>query len=109
MSTENENKSSYTSNTPVNNTEKNVPALKVPIFRGDTLDGDEYIRMIKITFRSNAMLQFLDDPNNCDNSPYYSGVFASRLRDSIAESDILFFLDTELDRENNCANVWIRI
>jgi len=34
------------------------------------------------------------------------GIFASRLRKSIEESDILSFLTTELDSENNCTRVW---
>ena len=90
-------------------TESKIPAFKVPIFRGDNLDGDEYIRLVKTTFRSNAMSPFLDDPNNCDNSSYWSGAFTSRLRESIEESDSLPFLVTELDGGNNCARVWTRI
>ena len=89
----------------VMNIETNIPAFKVPIFRGDTLDGDEYIRMVKATCRSNTMLQFLEDPNHCNNSPYWSGAFASQLRESIEENNILLFLATELDGENNCARV----
>jgi len=81
----------------------------VPIFRGNTLDRNEYIRMVKTTIRLNAMSQFLEDSNHCDNSPYWSGTFASRLREFIEESDILSFLAMELDEENNCARVWTRI
>jgi len=81
----------------------------VPIFRGNILDGDEYIRMVKTPFRSNAMSQFLENPSHCNNSPYWSGAFASRLRETIKENDILSFLATELDRKNNCARVWTRI
>jgi len=55
MSTENLNKSSQIVISTVKNTETRIPTFKVPIFRGDTLDGDEYIRMVKMTFRSNAM------------------------------------------------------
>jgi len=65
--------------------------------------------MIKTTFWSNTMLQFLEDVRNYNNSPYWSGAFASRLRESIAESDMLSFLATELDGENNYATVWARI
>jgi len=50
-----------------------------------------------------------EDPNHCDNSSCWSGDFVSRLRESIEESDILSFLATELDGENNCARVWTRI
>lgn len=65
--------------------------------------------MAKTTFMSNAMLQFLDDPSDYNNSPYLSGAFASRLHESIKESDILSFLATELDGKNNFAKVWTRI
>jgi len=54
-STDNEHKSSQISNVAVKNKESKIPAFKVPIFRGDTLDGDKYIKMIKTTFRSNVM------------------------------------------------------
>jgi len=93
----------------VKNIETKIPAFKEPIFRGDIHDGDKYIRMVKMTFRSNLMSQFLEDETNCKNSPFWSGAFASRLRESIKESDILSFLATELDDENNCARVWTRI
>ena len=68
-----------------------------------------YIRMVKITFWSNAMSPFLEDTKNCNNSPYWPGTFISRLQESIEESDVLSFLATELDREKNCAKVWARI
>jgi len=55
------------------------------------------------------MLQLLEDETNCNNSPFWSGAFASRLRESIEESDILLFFAAELDWENNCARVWTRI
>jgi len=81
----------------IKNTKTKIPAFKVPIYKGDTLDGDEYIWMVKMTFKSNVMSQFLEDPNHYDNSPYWSGAFASRLRESIEESNILLFIDMELD------------
>ena len=65
--------------------------------------------MVKTTFRSNTMSQFLEDPNNYNNSLYWSRAFTSRLRDSIEESYILSFLTTNLDGENNYARVWNRI
>ena len=55
------------------------------------------------------MLQFLEDPKNFNNSPYWLRAFASRIRESIAESDILSFLATELDGEENFVRVWIRL
>jgi len=53
-------------------------------------------------------MQFLEDTRNYNNSPYWSGAFAFRLQDSIAESDMLSFLAMELDGENNCTKVWER-
>jgi len=68
-STENLSKCIQIVSCTVKNTEK-ILAFKVPIFRGDTLDGDKYIQMVKITFRSNATLQFLETSNHCNNSLY---------------------------------------
>ena len=96
-SMENLKKFSQIDSATVNNTEKKIPAFVVPIFRGNTFYRNEYIRMVKTIFRSNAMLQFLEDPNYCGNSSYCSGIFASRLCESIKESDILSFLAMELD------------
>ena len=96
-STENRDKTNQIFGGTVKDKEIKIPRFKVTIFRGDTLDGDEYIRMVKTTFRSNTMSQFLDDPSHCDNSPYWLGAFTSRLRESIEESDILPLLNTELD------------
>ena len=109
MSIENRNKTNRIVSGTIKNTDTKIPAFKVLIFRGDTLDGDEYIRMAKMTFRLNAVSQFLDDPSHCDNSPYWLGAFVSRLRESIKDSDILSFLATELDGENNYARLWTRI
>jgi len=55
------------------------------------------------------MAQFFDSKSCCNNSPTWSDAFASRLRSSVADSDILGFLATELESEKNCAKVWTRI
>lgn len=55
------------------------------------------------------MVQFIDNTQYCDNHPSSSRAFASRLRDSISESDILGYLAEELDKEDNCATVWAAI
>jgi len=55
------------------------------------------------------MLHMLEDPNHCNNSPYWSGAFAPQMRDLIEESNILSFLATEIDGENNCVRVWTQI
>jgi len=65
--------------------------------------------MAETTFRSNASLQSLEGPRNCGNSPYWLGAFASRLREPITESNILSFLVTQVDGENNCDSMWMRI
>ena len=54
-STENRDKSNQIVGGAVQNTETKIPAFKVPIFRDYTVDGYEYIRMVKKTFRSNTM------------------------------------------------------
>jgi len=69
-STENRDKMNRIFGETVKSKEIKIPGFEVPIFRGDTLDGDEYIRMVTATFRSNAMSQFLDSRKICDNSPY---------------------------------------
>lgn len=104
-STEKEQKCSQISNMSVKNAETKILAFKVPIFRGDTLDSNGYIRMVNTNFWSDVMSQFLEDIRKCDNSPYWSRAFASRLRESIAKSDVLSFLAMELDCENNCDNM----
>jgi len=107
--TENRNKSSQIIRRPIKNTVAKIPMFKVFFFRSNTLDRDDYIKMVKITFRLNTMSQFLEDPSHCSNTPYRSGAFVSRLCESIEEIDILSFLDTELNGENNCARVRTRI
>ena len=51
--------------------------------------------MVITTLFSNTISQFLESDKHYDNSPYWSGACASRLRESIPESDILSFLATE--------------
>jgi len=52
------------------------------------------------------MAAFIDNRKYCDNHPAWSAAFASQLRDSIVDSNILGYLATELDTEENYANVW---
>ena len=54
-STDNKDKANQIVGATVKSKEVKIPGFKVPIFCGDTLDGDEYIRMVKTTFRSNTM------------------------------------------------------
>ena len=52
------------------------------------------------------MARYLESSSYCDNNPCWSGDFASRIRESIAGNNILSFLATELEHENNCTKVW---
>jgi len=60
-------------------------------------------------FRSFAMDKYFLDEVYYVKSSEWSDAFASRLRESIYESDILGFLSTELEAEKNCAKVWKQI
>jgi len=86
-----------------------ITTFHVHKFKGDTLTGDDFIEDVDRAFRSATMAQFLDSKSCCENSPTWSDAFASRLRGSVVDSDILGFLATELESEKNCAKVWTRI
>ena len=104
--TDTENGASGTAAKATAGADHKIPSFKVPIFYGDTLKGDKYIDEVANIFRNNAMAKFVDSVEYCDNHSNWSEAFASRLRDSISESDILGYLATELNTENNCAKVW---
>ena len=91
------------------NDEHKVPTFTVPKFTGDTLAGDTYIESVDNAFRSSALAKYLVDEEYCKSNPSWSDAFASRLRESIRESDILGFLATELEAVKNCATVWDKI
>ena len=55
------------------------------------------------------MVRFVESGDYCDNHPSWSSAFASRLRDSITDSNILGYLATELGTEHNCAKFWAEI
>ena len=74
-----------------------VPIFKVPTFYGDTLKGDKFIKKIEYIFINSAMAAFINNRKYCNNHPEWSFIFASLLRDSIANSTILGYLATELD------------
>ena len=86
-----------------------IPSFKVPLFRGDSLAGDKYMDDVVRAFTSNAMAQYLDDVKFCMSHPTWSGAFASRLRESIADSSILGFIATEAESETNSATLWAKI
>jgi len=85
-----------------------IPTFHVPKFQGDTLTDEDFIADVDRAFRSVTMSQFLDSQSCCDNSPTWSDAFTSRIHGSIADSDIMGFLVTELVSEMNCAIVWTR-
>jgi len=89
--------------------EHKVPTFCVPKFTGDTLTGDTYIDSVDNAFRSSTITKYLLDEVCCMKNPEWSDAFASRLRESICESDILGFLSTELKAEKHCAKVWKQI
>ena len=68
-----------------------IPFLKVPIFQGNTLNGDNFIKDINRAFRSVAMVRYLKLKSYCNNNPCWSGAFPSRIRESVAKNDILMF------------------
>ena len=55
------------------------------------------------------MAKFINSGQYCNNHSKWSSAFASRVRDPIFKSNILGYLSTELERENNCAKVWTEI
>ena len=78
-----------------------IPSFRVPKFTGDTLAGDTYIESVDNVFRSAAMAQYLLSEVFCETRISWSDAFASRLRESIRESDILGFIATEMKATKN--------
>jgi len=95
----------------ISNNLRKISTFRVPKFKGDTLTGGDIIAEINCTFRSAAIAQILDSQACYNSLPTWSNIFASRLRKSMAKSDILVFLVTELESEMNCAKVlsWIQL
>ena len=86
-----------------------IPSFDVPLFNGNMIDGHSYIQDVQDTFRSSAMEEYLKSEAHCDQNKPLSGAFASRIRESLKDSPTLSFLSTELNQENNCAKVWMKI
>jgi len=82
-----------------------IPSFSVAPFTGDTLGGDVYISQVESIFASHGVSPFLIDMNHRLANPALSGAFASRIRESIAESSILAFIATQLEKETVCALV----
>ena len=55
------------------------------------------------------MARYLESRSYCDNNPCWLGAFALRIRESIVVNDILSFLATELENEDNFFKVWSKV
>ena len=86
-----------------------IPFFKLPTFQGNTLQGDVFIEGVERAFRFAAMARYLESRSYCDNNSCWSEAFASRIRESIEVNNILSFLATELEHENNCYKVWSKV
>jgi len=60
-------------------------------------------------FASAGQGQFLTDVAFCYANKEWSGAYASCLRQSIADSPIMSFLTTQMDKEVSCVVVWAHI
>ena len=58
------------------------------------------------SFTNHALSRYILDIQFCDDNISWSGAFASRIRESVANSDTLGYLATEQENENNCAKLW---
>ena len=95
--------------TPSGGSDQKLPAFTVPKFEGTTLEGDAYVESVERRFTNNGQLKYLEDVDYCNANLDWSSAFASRLRDSIADSPILGYLATRFKREKNCAVVWTQV
>jgi len=110
----NENPGRYDAQSPSHSTtrgshQSKVPSFSVPPYEGDALKGDVYISNVLNAFVSAGQGQFLTDVAFCYTNKEWSGTFASCLRKSIADSPIMSFLATQMDKEVSCAVVWAHI
>ena len=91
---------------PSSSNDHKIPSFKVPTFRGDSISSDTWMEDVVRCFSSNCMAQYIKDESFCAQHIQWSSAFASRIRESIASSDILSFIATEQDTEQNCAKLW---
>ena len=95
--------------TPSGGSDQKIPAFTVPKFDGSTLEGEVYVNNVERKFKGNGQLQYLEDDKYCNDHLPWSEAFSSRILDSLASSDILGYMSTELKDERNCAVVWDKI
>ena len=86
-----------------------IPFFKVLTFHGDTLQGDTFIEGVNRSFRSAAMVRYLEIKTYCNNNPCWLGAVVSHIWESIASNDILSFLASEVKHENNYFKVWAKV
>ena len=87
-------------------TDTKIPAFKVLHFRGVSLDGDKYMDDVVRSFTNHALSRYILDIQFCDDNISWSGAFASRIREYVANSNTLGYLATEQENVNNCAKLW---
>ena len=75
-------------------------------FVGDRLDRSDWITDVVRKFRGQGIETFLTDTLYCDANSDWSAAFASRLLDSVDDSDMLQYITTELEDEGNYTEVW---
>ena len=68
----------------------------MPKFVGDSLEGQAFVDNVVHKFNGHGQILYLEDDQYCDNHSVWSEAFSSRLLDSVADSDILGYLLTEL-------------
>ena len=85
----------------VSNTGKldKIPTFTVPKFGGDRMEGKSWIESVVRKFRGFGLIKYLTDIEYCDDNDKISSAFTSRLLDSVAESNILSYMATELKDE----------
>ena len=86
-------------------TEK-VPQFILSKFVGDRLGGAHWIKGVVRKFKGQGIKTYLTDNTYCNVNSDWSSAFASRLLDSLINSDILQYITTKLKDEGNCAEVW---
>jgi len=110
----NENPGRYDAQSPSHSAtqgshQSKVPSFSVPPYEGYALKGGVYIINVMNAFTSAGQGQFLTNVAFCYTNKEWSGAFASRLRQSIADSPIMSFLTMQMNKEVSCAVVWAHI
>ena len=85
-----------------------IPVLIVPKFQGNTIGGDSFIEDVERMFRSKGLVKFFHSNMHCDSSPTWSDVFASMLRESVANNPIMGYLSAELENVSCSFTVWAK-